>query len=266
MAEKARHGGQVAFAMRLHLLEHDSYDFSQTNITFWARRRGHELHQTFLCNQEKLPDADSFDWLLVMGGTQHVWEVEKYPWLAEEKHFVRKMVNQGKPAVGICFGAQLLAETLGGEVFPNSHKEIGWHEIRLTAEGRSSFLFRNIPERFQSFHWHSDHFSLPPGCTTLARSNPTPHQAFVCGDRPVVGLQFHPEYTREMVRCFSREEGDEWVPDLFVSGKEKVLQETDLMRDTYWLLEALLDNVESRMKSVWSVDASFWNPETAQNG
>ncbi|RLB15687.1 MAG: amidotransferase [Deltaproteobacteria bacterium] len=237
--------------MRLHLLEHDPYDFSRTNITIWAEKRGYELHQTYICRNERLPSLDDQDWLMVMGGSQHVWEEEAHPWLVEEKAFIRKAMERGKPVLGICFGAQLIAEILGAEIFPNTHKEIGWHEVQLTAEGKKSFLLRNIPDRFTSFHWHSDHFSLPPGCTRLARSTPTPNQAFICKDWPIVGLQFHPEYTREMVTFFANREGDEWAPDPFVSGKEKVLRETGEIQETYWLMETLLENMEAALKHGW---------------
>jgi GMP synthase-like glutamine amidotransferase len=238
--------------MKLHLLEHDPFDFSRTNITKWSEKSDHELHQTYVCRGEELPSADDMDWLMVMGGSQHVWEEEANPWLVQEKALVRRAMEQQKLVLGICFGAQLIAEVLGAQVFPNSHKEIGWHEIILTREGRESFLFRNIPDAFTTFHWHSDHFSLPQGCISLARSEPTSNQAFILRDDPVVGLQFHPEYTREMVKYFSEEEGDEWVPDLFVSGKERVLRETGETPDTYWLMEALLNNMEDAFKNGWS--------------
>ncbi len=253
--------------MRVSLLEHDPYDFSRTNITIWAEKRGHEVHQTYICKKEKLPSIDSLDWLLVMGGSQHVWEEEAYPWLVQEKAFIRKVLERGKPTLGICFGAQLIAEVLGAGVFPNSQKEIGWHEVQLTSEGKKSFLFRNIPDRFTTFHWHSDHFSLPQECIRLASSKPTLNQAFIYKDDPVAGLQFHPEYTREMVRYFSHEEGDEWVPDLFVSGKEKVLRETREIQDTYWLMEALLDNMKEAFENGWSeMFASCLREEKKEHG
>ncbi len=238
--------------MKLHLLEHDRFDFSRTNITKWSEKNGHELYQTYVCRGGELPSADDMDWLMVMGGSQHVWEEEANPWLVQEKALVRRAIEQKKLVLGICFGAQLIAEALGAQVFPSSHEEIGWHEIILTREGRESFLFRNIPDKFTTFHWHSDHFSLPQGSISLAHSKPTSNQAFIRRDDPVVGLQFHPEYTREMVRYFSEEEGDEWVPNLFVNGKERVLRETGEIADTYWLMEALLNNMEEAFKNGWS--------------
>jgi GMP synthase (glutamine-hydrolysing) len=236
--------------MRLHLLEHDPLDLSNTNMTQWAQEKGYPLTHTYVCNNEPLPSIDDFDWLMVMGGSPHAWEEDVNPWLAEEKTLIARTLESGKVIVGVCFGAQLLAEALGGKLFANSQKEIGWYEVTLTSEGQNSFLFSHLPTRFVSFHWHSDHFSLPHGCTRLAYSEPTANQAYICQGRPVVGLQFHPEYTRDMVRHFAAEEGHQWVKDRFVAGQETVLDQTDKIPDTYWLMARLLDNIEREFGQV----------------
>ncbi len=232
--------------MRIHLLEHDPLDMSRTNITRWAKKKGYPLTQTYVCNGEKLPAIKDFDWLMIMGGSPSAWEEKQNPWLPKEKAFIAQVLDSGKMIFGVCFGAQLLAEALGGKLFPNDQKEIGWYDISVTPEGQNSFLFKDIPNRFISFHWHSDHFSLPPGCVKLAESEPTANQAYLCKTHPVVGVQFHPEYTREMVRHFAREESAEWQVDRFVAGKEAVLEQTDKLPDTYWLMAALLDNMERK--------------------
>jgi GMP synthase-like glutamine amidotransferase len=230
--------------MRIQLIEHNLEDFSRTNISFWAAEKGHQVSQTFICNNEELPPVDSFDWLMVMGGSQHAWDDQGNSWLQEEKAFAREALDQDKLFLGICFGAQILAEALGGQIFPNEHKEIGWHDVSLNREGRESFLFQNVPQSFVSFHWHSDHLSLPASCTRLAYSKASENQAFVCNGRPLVGLQFHPEYTREMVKYYAGQHGQNWVPDSFVSTKDQVLARTEKIPDTYWLMETLLNNIE----------------------
>jgi GMP synthase-like glutamine amidotransferase len=230
--------------MRIQLLEHDAEDFSRTNISFWAAKKGYPVKHTYVCSNENLPSMDSFDWLMVMGGSPHAWDEQGNPWLREEKAFVSEALAQDKMLLGICFGAQLLAEALGGRIFTANHKEIGWHEVSLNREGRESFLFQNIPASFTSFHWHSDHFSLPRSCTRLAGSKATENQAFVCKGRPLVGLQFHPEFTREMVTSYARGHGQDWVANTFVDDKDKVLAKTEKLPDTFWLMESLLNNME----------------------
>jgi GMP synthase-like glutamine amidotransferase len=232
--------------MRIQLIEHDPEDFSRTNISFWAAKKGHQVNQIYICKNEALPSIDSFDWLMVMGGSQNAWDEQANSWLRQEKAFIADAVAQGKLYLGICFGAQMLAEALGGKIFPNEHKEIGWHDVSLNGQGRESFLFQNVPPSFVTFHWHSDHFSLPDNCTRLACSPPTENQAFVGNERPVVGLQFHPEYTRDMIRYYAAEHSQDWVPDRYVGSGTDILARTEEIPDTYWLMETLLNNMEEK--------------------
>lgn len=230
--------------MRLHLLEHDPFDIRRNNITAWAEKKGYAVSCTDVFKAAGMPPQNDFDWLFIMGGSQHAWEDRQHPWLADEKRFISEALAADKIILGICFGAQLMAEALGGRVFPNEKQEIGWYDVHLTSEGKQSFLFKNVPETFLTFHWHSDHFSLPPGCAALAYSEPTPFQAYMHKDYRIAGVQFHPEYTIEMVRFFAGDRGHEWKQDRYVAGKEAVLSKSGQIPETYWLLELLLDNME----------------------
>ncbi len=235
--------------MRIHLLQHDPIDDSRDNIAIWSQKKGYELAETYPCNNEKPPSFDEFDWLIIMGGSQHAWDEKNHPWLVSEKEFIAKAIAKEKIILGICLGAQLIAEALGGTVFPNKEEEIGWFEVFLTPEGKTSFLFKNIPKTFVTFHWHSDHFSLPPGCTRLAHSEPTSNQAFVRKDCPLVGLQFHPEMTRKMTDTFARKYGHQWAKGRFVPGGKTVLKQTEKIPDTYWLMEGILNNMDHEFNS-----------------
>ena len=234
--------------MRLHLLHHDPVDSSRNNISRWADNKGYAIAHTYLCNNEALPAIEDVDWLIVLGGSQHAWEEEVYPWLPAEKKFIAQALEDNKIILGICFGAQLLAETLGAEVFVNPHNEIGWHEVTLTPEGQRSYLFQNIPEQFTTFHWHADHFTLPPSCTRLAYSEATENQAYICRERRLAGLQFHPEYPLESVKYFVREFGDLMQNGPYVTGKEKILSQTDQIPETYALMAVILDNIDHQFK------------------
>jgi GMP synthase-like glutamine amidotransferase len=107
---------------------------------------------------------------------------------------VRELLAAGTPTLGICFGSQLLADALGAVVGPAPQPEIGWHEIQLTAEGRSDPVLGGLPDRFDGFGYHHYEWSLPPGAVELARSERS-LQGFRLERRPVWGLQFHPEVT-----------------------------------------------------------------------
>jgi len=230
--------------MRLHLLEHEPFDIRRSNITIWAENKGYSIDSTDVFKGAKLPSQKDFDWLIVLGGFQHVWEEQKHPWLKAEKAFISEALSKDKIILGICFGAQLLAEALGGRVFSNEKEEIGWYEVTVSEAGIDSFLLKKVPRKFLTFHWHSDHFTLPPGCTCLAFSKPTANQAFIAGSCRAAGLQFHPEYTLQMVRHFAIKYGHEWQKDRYVAGKDAVLLQTGRLPETYWLMEALLDSME----------------------
>lgn len=234
--------------MRLHLLHHDPVDFSRTNISIWAENKGYPIAHTYLCNNETIPAIEDFDWLIVMGGSPHAWEEDVYPWLPGEKRFIAEVLDNDKIILGICFGAQLLAETLGAEIFVNPHKEIGWYEVTLTPEGQQSYLFQNVPAHFTAFHWHADHFALPPGCTRLAYSEATENQAYISQERRIAGIQFHPEYPLESVMYFVREFGDELQKGPYVAGKEKMLAQTDQVPEPYALMAAILDSMDRQFK------------------
>jgi GMP synthase-like glutamine amidotransferase len=129
-----------------------------------------------------------------------------------------------------------------------THEEIGWREVTLTSEGKSSFLFQDLPNTLVTFHWHSDHFSLPPDCTNLAYSEASHNQAFISNRHPLAGLQFHPEYTREMVLKYTKTHGELFRTGRFADGRKSIAIQTEKVQDTYWLMETLLNNMEKEFK------------------
>jgi GMP synthase-like glutamine amidotransferase len=200
------------------------------------------VERTFLGDGAALPDPDSFDRLVITGCFGHAWDEENLPWLRPEKEYVRRILDHGKPVLGLCFGAQVLAEILGGDLFVNEQPEIGWHDVRLTPEGAESALLQSVPELFTTFHWHNDHYSLPDHCIRLAESDVSLNQAFVSEEYPAVGIQFHPEYTLDLVRTYARDHGHEWTPAPYVMSRSEVLEKVSQLPDTYWLLGTIFSN------------------------
>jgi GMP synthase (glutamine-hydrolysing) len=140
------------------------------------------------------PAPDGFDAVFVLGAEAQVDQEDALPWIRTEKQLVAELVEHGTPVLGVCFGSQLLADLAGAPVRHAAEPEIGWHGAELTPEGKADPLLGFLPERFEALHWHHYEWLLPPGAVALARSARC-LQAFRLADRPVWGLQFHPEAT-----------------------------------------------------------------------
>lgn len=208
--------------MRVHWLQHA--DFEDLGcIAPWLAARGDTVTHTRLQAGVSLPAADDFDWLIVLGGPMNIYEYGQHPWLRAEKALIRAAITAGKRVFGICLGAQLIADVLGGKVTRNRASEIGWFPVRLTAAGRASPLLRDWPNEIEVFHWHGDTYALPPGAECLAQSEACEQQAFAWGGGRVVGLQFHPEITAANARDWLAQETLE--PAAYVQAPQQILRE-----------------------------------------
>lgn len=207
-------------------------------IADWAARRGHAMSITRLFEQAPLPKASDIDWLLVMGGPMGVHDEDQHPWLAAEKRFIAECIAAGKRVVGVCLGAQLIADALGARVYRHEQPEIGWFPISLTEAGRSAPRLAHWPSTLDVFHWHGDTFELPAGAVHLARSANCEHQIFLHGDR-VLGLQCHLEVTPESVRDILVHCADEIRPGPCVQSAEQIARTG--ARDLGAIHDALFD-------------------------
>ncbi|WP_276274146.1 type 1 glutamine amidotransferase [Haloarcula litorea] len=206
---------------------------------------GHDLTGTRLYDGESLPDLSTFDWLIVMGGPMGIHDTDEYPWLTAEKNLIRTAVDADKVVVGICLGAQLVAEALGGQVSEADISEIGWFPVEATAEAAKSPLFADFGETYEVFHWHGDTFDLPEGATRVARTEACANQAFVYGDR-VVGLQFHLESSSTTVDEIIENSGD--LPDgPFVQDDETMRAAVEKTEPLEQRLRTLFDNLEQQV-------------------
>ncbi len=167
------------------------------------------------------PAIDAFDFLIVMGGPMGVYDEAEFSWLREEKRALKEALVSGKPVLGICLGSQLMAEVLGGVVTKNPSKEIGWLPVERLPEASSSWVTGIFPERFTTFHWHGDTFSIPPEATSLFRSEGCAHQGFVWGEK-AVALQFHPEITPETTVSWVKHGAEELTPGPYVQTPEEI--------------------------------------------
>jgi len=192
-------------SLKIHYLQHVSFE-GPGCVSEWALKNTHELTSTRLYNDEAFPAVDTIDWLIIMGGPMSANDEDTISWINREKEFIASAIQAGKTVMGICLGSQLIASVLGSEVYPNTHKEVGWFPI-YSPDNTINLLFDEIVSK-EVFHWHGETFSLPEGAQLLASSEACKNQAYLYGDR-VLGLQFHLEITKESLAqmiSFGKEE------------------------------------------------------------
>ncbi len=157
--------------------------------------RGDELDRWPLAEGGEPPaDPLSYDAVLTLGGSMNVDEESEHPWLGRQKALLRDLLAAEVPLLGLCLGAQLVAEAAGAEPRRAAWPEIGWHRVELTAAGAADPLLAPLAPGFEAFQWHSYEFPLPDGAIALACSEAC-LQACRIGAR-AHAIQFHPEVSR----------------------------------------------------------------------
>ena len=230
--------------MRLHSFEHVPFE-DLAKIGVWAENRGYNLTRTRFYATDSIPSLSEIDWLVVMGGPMNIYEEDRYPWLTLEKAFIADAISQKKIVLGICLGAQLIADVLGGPVSQNPFKEIGWLPVRLSAAASNSPLFHNLPIEFTAFHWHGDTFQIPRGALVMASSQGCSNQAFTYTDK-VVGLQFHLESTPASVKKLIDNCSAELVPGPYIQTPAEMLTPNQFFLEIGKIMNTLLRNMSEQ--------------------
>lgn len=225
--------------MKIHCLTHVPFE-DAAHIGNWAAANDYTLTYTRFYLDETLPPLESFDMLAIMGGLMNAYEHDTYPWLTAEKLFIRTAIDAKKKVVGICLGAQLIADVLGGTVTQNGHKEIGWHTIRKTPQSARCKTFAALPQIMTVFQWHGDTFTLPAGAIKLGSSGVCDNQAFAYDDH-VLGLQFHLEYSQGSIEKMLINCSDELVDAPCIQTAEEIRNGYDNIGQTTAWLYTLLD-------------------------
>lgn len=221
--------------MRIHCLQHVSFE-PAGRIGAWAGERGHEFAVTRLFAGEPLPELPTLDALVVMGGPMGVHDESEHPWMRGEKHLVAAALEAGRPLLGVCLGAQMIAHVSGARVHRNRFQEIGWFPVEATDPGAERLA---LPRRFDAFHWHGDAYQLPTGAVNLARTDACEQQMFMIGER-VLGIQFHLEVTPDEIAAMLAAAG-ELPTGPYVQTAERMTRAGDACAESHRVLDAVLD-------------------------
>ncbi len=208
--------------MKIAVLQHAAYE-GPGEIAVWAKERGHAIAEHHLYRGDALPALTAFDLLVIMGGEMNIYQYRDWPWLKPETAFIASALAAGKRAIGICLGAQLLADALGSRIVQNPLYEIGWFPVNWTSGARA--IFPGLPESGSVLHWHGDTFALPPGATRIAVSTGCPEQGFLIPGK-CLALQFHMEVDPALVRLYVKSQ-HEWPSGPYVQSPDQILAEAD---------------------------------------
>lgn len=186
--------------MTILIIEHDDLDqpFRFGDLLTDA---GAAFERVLLYEDGVLPDApEDLRAIVSLGGPQNVDETDQHPWMSGEMEFLARAQAADVPVIGVCLGAQLLAEALGGSVGKvEGGPEIGFTPIERSAEGAADPVMSEMPAAFRTIQCHGYEVQRCPvgASASLASSVRTPVQAYRIGKS--YGLQFHPEWTRSAI-------------------------------------------------------------------
>lgn len=233
--------------MRLHYLQHVPFE-DLANISPWAQEKGHSITKTLLYNNEILPSSESFDWLIIMGGPMNIYQEDKFPWLKQEKKLIEQSIKDKKKILGVCLGAQLIADVLGAKIYQNKYKEIGFFPVQLTDQSEQSIFFQSIPKEFMAFHWHGDTFDIPHKAKHLAKSEACLNQAFEY--KNTLALQFHVESNNQSIKKLIDNCTDELIQAPYIQKPQDMLEDEKQINSLYPVMEQILNNFKYKIDDI----------------
>jgi GMP synthase-like glutamine amidotransferase len=219
------------------IVTHDSQEGPGTLETF-LESAGIDIQMIRLHEGDSLPgDPRSADAVVSMGGPMSVHDEEHYPFLRSEKYFLMQAIEANVPVLGICLGAQLIANACHAAVLKAQENELGWYKVSITDEGKRDILFQGLSDMLFVFQWHEDVFEIPEGATLLATSPVCPNQAFRY--RNAYGLQFHVEVTKDMLSQWLTDapEGAKMIRTYNRIAQDFERQSTMLYSNFLWLAD-----------------------------
>ncbi len=224
--------------MRAHSFQHVEFE-ALGLIEPALKARGYDITCTRWYLNEQPPVLADIDCLVIMGGPMSVHDSAVYPWLKDELSYLQQALEANKPILGICLGAQLIAQALNAAVYPGAHKEIGWWPIEAVPNTRDGVF--QLPDQHSVFHWHGETFDVPEQAVLLAKSQGCAHQAFQYGGK-VIGLQFHLETTPESAGELMRHCPQDLAPSKYVQSEQAIAQTDEACYEANQkVLESLLD-------------------------
>lgn len=232
--------------MNIHCFQHVEFE-GPGMINDWVESKKQKLHFTHFHKGDPLPDLNSVDLLIVMGGPMDVYDYHIHSWMEDEIAFVKQCIENNTPVLGICLGAQIVAAALGSEVYPGKEKEIGWFPVTFLPAAGDFKIWSEHPGTRMVFHWHGDTFDIPEGAIRIARSNAFQNQGFIYNNR-VMAFQFHLEVTPELVKGLTKHCGDELIQGKYIQDARTIINQKDYYSTNHKQIYQVLDYLEKMVR------------------
>lgn len=228
--------------MKVHYFQHVSFEGVACMQSFFDEH-AQSVERTMVYNGQNFPDLNSYDILIIMGGPMGTYDEDKYPWLVVEKEYIAKAIKANKFVLGICLGAQLIADVLGADIYKNTYREIGWHPITFNKALENSAYYGIFPAKADIYHWHGDTFDMPENALHIGSSEACKNQGFIYNDR-VIGLQFHLETNPEWVESLAERFPEELDGSRYVQSVEEMLAKPAHFSENHIILNKLLTRLK----------------------
>ena len=224
--------------LRVCIFEHVPFE-ELGSIESWLKGKNAQVDFCRVYAKDPLPIIEKYELFIFLGGSMSANDERHYPWLVEEKTYIRELVALNKAVIGICLGAQIIADAMGGRVYHNYTNEIGWFDVHLNPEAGNPL---QLPETMTVFHWHGETMELPPQAKLLASSQQCHNQVYLLNER-VLGTLCHFEATREstystLLHCMDELSGE---TGSFVQDSEEIQSQSDEHYEqmTEWMFRIL---------------------------
>lgn len=209
--------------MKVHYLQHAPFE-QPGYIETWLLENHHSISSTqFFERDYHLPEIETIDAVIFLGGPMGVYDEFQFPWLAAEKEFLKNCINSGKKVLGVCLGAQLIADCMGAKIIPAKNKEVGWYKVRPTADcKKADWLFDLFKENPTVFHWHGDQFEIPQnGCWNGLVSEANDNQLLFRNEN-IIGLQIHLEVTGKTMNLMLKNSTHDLQAGTFIQSENEI--------------------------------------------
>ncbi|TDT71871.1 GMP synthase-like glutamine amidotransferase [Hypnocyclicus thermotrophus] len=223
--------------MNIFCIKHVSFE-DPGIIENWAIKNNYTFKYIKMYENYKLPNINDIDILVILGGPMNIYEEKQYPFLKEEKTFIKQVINANKKIIGICLGAQLIADLLGSKVVKNKEKEIGWFNVKKVSNHK--FLY-NVPTEFKTMHWHGDKFLIPDKAEKIFESEACDNQGFIFNN--IIALQFHLEMKKENIISIIDNSNDELTENKnYIQSKNQILNQLENIEINNKIMQTILEN------------------------